>query len=599
MSISQRYQKHQRELLELAVIALFGLAARLAVFSSVAVNGDSGLYIYDAKQLLWGHWMFVEYPSRSPLFEYLLAAAIWLGDSAITSVRAFMLLVGMLLGLAVYVFARQIHGHVTGLVAAAIFYLTPFSVVWGLWVKTEQAAGLLLVSAFIIALYRIDVDEIPFVWAAGIGVLFGAAFLVRRVAIVHIGAFALFVGWYRYRQHGDVHGTIRSASIVVGSAAGTLTVAYLLLARGNAGVAMDIAYHHGAALILSSGQGSLGWVGLESASAVTAASQDTLFHRFCQKCGANTIEVFIRTTLVVFPAFILSLPFLRSYTRQAGDFFSETALPTSYGALSLLVIPLVALNGMWVRALAAVTLFAAIIVVWRVDAIDWNDLWSPKLALPITVLLALTAGYLYRDRILYVTYFQDFYPYFAVVVAVTAVEFSRALKRTEGRRVLAVAAVVVVLLSTGVAAANAYPYQPGGTEEQENWHSFQDVQDYGADVDDRVEPGERVFVGQPLFVADSDRRIAADLSRKYYVYRGWPNSEKRADTDRELVKALESGDVAIAVVDKEAEAVLESPPVREAFRENYCRVDTPGLYSELDAALYEYQPDAVECETYE
>lgn len=603
MPRSQWYSQHRHHLRQLAALAFLGILVRLAVFRDVAVNGDTGLYLYDAKQLLWGHQLMVEYPSRSPVMEYLLAAVIWLGDSAIVSARAFMLLVSVAVGVAVYVLARQIHGHHAGLAASAFFLLTPFSVVWGLWVKTEQVAALLVIAAFIIALHQIDAESIPTHASLAIGALFGTAFLVRRVAIVHIGAFALFVCWYRWHTQRDVRGTLVAASSVVGAAAGVLVVAYLALAHGDPSLAADIAYHHAAALILSSGQGSLGWVGLESASAVTAASDPGLLAQICQKCGPNTITTFMRTMFVSMPVLVVLLPFLRSYTRTGGKTLSETALPASYSAVAVAVIPLLALSGRWGRASAALVIVAATLVVWWADPIDWEELWTPKLALPIVVLLALSAGYLYRDRIMYVSYFQDFYPYLVVVAGVTAVEFYRSLDTASRstRRLLLAAGIVVMVASTGVAVAHAHPYQPEGVEDKSNWHTVDLTQSYGEDVERWTESGDRVFTAQPLYVIDSDRRVSADLSRKYYVYRGWPESQKRADTDAELVATLESGAAPLAVVDPETRTVLESDPVREAFTTNYCRVqNTPSRYADTAGVLYEYRPDAApsECETY-
>jgi len=109
--------------------------------------------------------------------------------------------------------------------------------VWGAWVKTEQAAALTTLAGFIVAVRVIDRDRIP-LWAmAGVGSLFAMSYLIRRSAIVHIGAFALFVLWYRHRQGHDWQTTLKPAVGVVASAAAVIGLGYLALVRGDPALA--------------------------------------------------------------------------------------------------------------------------------------------------------------------------------------------------------------------------------------------------------------------------------------------------------------------------------------------------------------------------
>jgi len=594
VTLSQRPHPRRNQVL---LLVFAGILAKIMVFPDVAVNGDSGLYLYDAMQILRGEQILVDFPSRSPLMEYILAVVVKIGHSPIISARTFMVGVGILLGFAVYALARQLHSHRAGLVAAAIIYLTPFSLVWGLWVKTEPVASLLLVAGLLVALRYVDADRIPLRVAAGLGALFGVTFLIRRVVIIHIGAFALFVLWYRRRQDHTLSSTFQAAGVVIAATVATLAAAYMLLARGNLGLAWEIADTHAIALFSSGGQGSLGWVGLGDAAPVTAQTNIGALSMICQKCGENTVKVFTTTLMVTLPVVLMLLTALRSWLAQSQTWLSETALPTIVVALGAFAVYTLLQVGMAARAVGVVVLVAGTLLAWTTETPSFREWWDPRYTLLLAILGGLTAGYLYRDRILYVTYFQDFYPFVAVLAAIAAVEWVDANRDALRRWSLPAAVTVLLVASGGVAAAHATPYQPEGVESDSHWFSLDSVGVYGDDIDERVGTNQTVITAQPLYVVDSDHRIAGDLSRKYYAFDGWPGDPKTEATARELAQDLRSGDVPYAIVDPEAERVLGNDRVRDALQANYCRADAP-LYNETGGTLYRYQNDTSNCTTY-
>lgn len=578
---------HLTQLRQLAVVALAALFARLWIFHDVAVNGDTGLYLYDAKQLLWGRQMFVDFPSRSPVMEHLLAGAVAIADSPLVGARSFMVVVGMALGLAVYGVARQLHSHEAGLVGATVFYFTPFSLVWGLWVKTEPVADLLMLATFAVVIYAVRLETVP-VWAGGaVGAGFGVAFFVRRVVVVHAVAVALFVVWYRYRA-GKLDRSVLTAGVatVVGGLS-VLAVGYLALARFDPRLAWQMFDVHALALVLSDGQGSLGWVGLPEATPVTGTADAPWWHTLCQKCGLNTVQTFISTILATLPAVALLLIMLRSYLEH----YSRTLslwVAVSYSLLGVYAVSQLPLSTYPWRAVAAVVLVAAMAVVWYFDVPAFDEWWRRDYALVVLALLGLTAGYLYRDRILYPTYFQDFYPLLSVLVGILTIEFWRANR--DRARQLAVVGAVVLVAAMGVAGANAYPYQPNGVDEDSHWHTIEGAQAYGEDIEQRTEPGERVYTAQPLYVIEADRRLAADLSRKYYAFRGWPDSPQQRYTEQQLMAEFGSGDTTYAVADKESRIVhnASSDEFNQTFGENYCRVEDDELYQRTGGELYRW-----------
>lgn len=578
---------------------------------AVAINGDTGLYLYDAKQLLWGRKAMVTFPTRSPLMETLLAGAIWLGDSPIIAARSMMLAVNLALATAVYGLARELRGHAAGIGAAALMALTPFPAVWGLWVKTESVAALVLVVAATLIVRSVDRDRLGWRLPVAVGVLVGAAFLIRRVAVVHLGAFGLFVLWYNWHQGEPFRKTVQAAGTVALAAVGTLLTAYFVLAGFDIQLAASIAETHGLALVLSDGQGSLGWVGLDSAEAVTAASNGPWWWAVCQKCGLNTVNVFKRTFLVVLPLVTVGLAFLRSWASETNRFLGETALIGVFVGNGLYLLLFTSASASFKGLSFAVVLLGSALVVWFTKRIPWNDLWDARLALPLLVVVGLTAGYLYRDRILYVTYFQDFYPWLAVLGGVTMHQWVKAqpldsidmsIPFVEGRRyrrVVGQIALAILLISSLTAGANAYPYQPDGVSKNSAWHSIESVQETGADIEARTEPDELVFTAQPLYAIEADRKLAADLSRKFYVFHGWPGSGKADVTAALLERQLRSGQVPVAVIDSEASWVLERDGVRDALQENYCAVDSGRTYEQTNGTLYRYAPNQTDsCDTY-
>jgi len=597
-----------KHLQQLFVVTLFGLAARLAVFRDVAVNGDSGLYLYDAKQLLWGRQIFIDFPSRSPIFEWALAAVVAVSDSPLVAGRSLMVSISVLLGIAVYVLACEVHSQRAGLAAAALFLLTPFSIVWGTWIKTEQAAALVTVLAFALALRHIDRERVGYAVPASIGVLFAVAWQIRRVAIVHIGAFCLFVLWYRWSQMDDIRGTIRQATVVVAFSCAASTLIYLLVADGDLETAWNIFETHALALFLTDGQGSIGWTQLVNTQAVTAASGGGLLAQLCQKCGANTLAVVHRTALVSLPLSVPLLVLVRSYTRREMPFWGDKAIPAMLGTLGLYATIQALRVGPLPRVFMGLAILGGVAAVWLAPPVPWRRLWRPKLALPIVVLVALAAGYLHRDRIIYVTYFQDFYPFLAVVAGVALAEYLTVvsqstwtpgtLNRVQYRRLLTAVLLVTAVGAGATATGAAYPYQPAGIPADSAWHSINLDQQYGDDIADRTTEDAKILTAQPLYVVEADRKIAANLSRKFYAFQGWPRAAQTNETAGRVAAAIRSGEVPYAAIDNQAAYLFENETVREAFVNNYCRIDAP-LYNETNGALYEYRPNATDCQRYE
>lgn len=577
---------NRRELSHIAILAVAGLAIRLALFMDVGVNGDSGLYLYDAKQILWGRRLFIDIPSRSPVYEYMLAAVIAPDWSPIIAARSLMVLVSVTLSVAIYAFTRRLHGHRGGLAAMALFNFTILPTVWGIWVKTEQVAALFVLAALLVTLRVIDRETIPLWAASAVGVLFGLAFLTRRVAFVHFGAFGLFVVWYRFREVGEWRLTIKAGVAMGGAGLLTLLVVYAALGGFDPGLTGAVADSHAMALFSSDGQGSIGWTEDLPPKAVTAEDRGSLLASVCQKCGRNTVIIFIATVMITLPALLPLLVFLRSFLEPAG-FVGEVAMPVAFVVAGITALLQLVGTPYWTRALGIGIILAAVGIAWLTERVPWERVYRPELALPAVILVALAAGYLYRDRILYVTYFQDLYPFVVTLAGISAVEFYDTVK-VRRRQVLS-AVVVLLLLSTLVSAGNAYPYRPHNGEGERSWHSIELVQAYGDDINNRVDPGERVLTAQPLYVIESDRKIVAHLSRKYYLFEGWPDSAAANQTEREIVGELGTERVPYVIYGSELQTVYNNSDAIEPAVEEHYRPVSVDIYDIMGATLLERQ----------
>jgi 4-amino-4-deoxy-L-arabinose transferase-like glycosyltransferase len=189
-------------------IIILGLLIRLPVILLSQVHGDEGMYMYDAQLILKGSTPFSDFHTRAPVFIYSLAFMMMLFGESVLIARLFTLVVFVLTTLCIHRIGREIDSDHLGLISAAVFSFSPFSIVWGSVVETEvlliliiSIAGLMLIRGSKRAILKDDrMIALGYLFASG--VILGISVFTRRTGIILFPAFLLhlYVFWYGQRK---------------------------------------------------------------------------------------------------------------------------------------------------------------------------------------------------------------------------------------------------------------------------------------------------------------------------------------------------------------------------------------------------------------
>ncbi len=164
----------------LMLILAGGTALRLALLPMRWINPDEGAHLLDARLMLQGLVPLVDFGSKQPFYIAGLALAIKLFGVTLWVGRLFIVLCHMATVWLLYLLMRRLVSQRAGLLAAALYALLPFFVVWGVVVKTEPLAILLAVLSsyfFLLGIKQSNTLTAPLFWA---GAVAGLAFLTRQ-----------------------------------------------------------------------------------------------------------------------------------------------------------------------------------------------------------------------------------------------------------------------------------------------------------------------------------------------------------------------------------------------------------------------------------
>lgn len=580
--MNRRHAAHLAGLLAVAV------AVRYVLFPYVGVWGDFGFYTYDSYLINEGQMPFVDFIGRSPLFTFTFAAVIrWVpGDHALL-LRTFVAGWWVVAGVPVYVIARHIHGHLAGLVAVAVLELSPFMLTYGFWANTQSLAAVLAVSG--IAVLVVREDHVGYA-AAGLGC--GAAFLARRSVIVILAGVGLYICWLGWRDR-DIQAVVTRSVAAIAAFVGALAVGYLGFARGDVGLAVALAETHAWGLVSSSGRGGFPLITeAHPPPFLNRLKQGRIpiFNAVCQLCGSWTARTFAKTTIVAAPI----LAPMGYYGRDiAARYFTDAHRDYLGGILLILVaygLVRAAGAGFYLRVGVVVALLLVAVGIALGPRLDRTVLYDRRVALLLCILFGLTAGYLYRNRILHTYYFADFLPYLAVVVGIVIVEARDAVTERHVRALL----VVGLALAVAFSMLAQFPLMNIVYNDNEaGWFTTASIQSYGDDLDGRVEAGTPILTGHPSYVASADEaRLLFDRPRLQYWAKLWNDSEGGDDFYARLTASIRNGTAPYAVRAEMLDEVLQrNQTAARAFERHYCPVtdwETQHLYNRTGATLYRW-----------
>lgn len=159
--------------------------------------------------------------------------------------------------------------------------------------------------------------------------------------------------------------------------------------------------------------------------------------------------------------------------------------------------------------------------------------------------------------------------------------------------------VATVVLAVVVSFGGAYPIT--NTLMQDNadgWFTTANLNEYGDDLNGRLDSGDVVFSGHPAYVIESDdARLVFNRPRVHYFAVTFRGTELGDRQYQNLADRLNSGEVPYAINNDMTRNMLRwdgAQPAREAFIRNYCEVDEADaqrLYDRTNATLYEYVGD--------
>lgn len=559
---------------------------RVVFFNLVWVNPDTGLYLYDAKLLLEGKMSYFNRFSRSPLFHIFLSPAILLEFSPIFTARIQMILISMALGVTIYFATTRLHSRKAGIISMAVFLLAPFELVWGLWVKTEQVAQLLFLVGSLPLLGHLDSDRIPPRDLILLGGAVGAAFFVRRVVIVHFGVILLFLFYYRYRirQKPLIDPVSRGALFSI-SAGLTLLIGYLVWSGVSAESFFTLVNTH--LTVLAS----------EPVSAADNTTQATgiiessvSFAYGLAVTNYNHLRIYLRAAIVLLPVLLILSTFptilIKRKIGNKTTFIVFVAI--AIGAVVATFLPYLTTFTKPVVVAVGLGLAATLLTLQNSEMHNISSL-DAKLLLPAILALALIFSYAVRDRGMFVTYFQDVFPYLAIVSGAVAVVFWQEIQFKLHKPVwgslLIIAAVVSFTLAFPLAVAPAAPAGDTLTPT--------DAVTVGNSLNQGFGDDAQGFSTQPLYMLEAGHKVANDFSRRMWTVRRDPSSERSRQIINETAAELSSGETEYIITDRNRriEYVLIGQ-INKTYRQEYCLAELNNGNSDIDRQtnikLYKY-----------
>ncbi len=576
--------------LHVAIVLVFAVIVRVLLIDKVGVWGDQGFYVYNSKLILEGQTPFIDFLGRSPLFIYSYSALRAVTGHTNFLLRSFIVFWWLAASIPVYLTARELRDHTTGIVAMGIYLFSPFALAYGFWANTQSQAAFFAIGA----VYLLVRDESLTHFAAA-GALLGLSFLARRSVITVLGAVVLFAVYLWYDGRLSLKPVVKRVAALGVAFSVVLGIGYMAVVGFRPELAIALFEVHAVNLIISTGRGGYPMLHHGEIPAVTnqlGQGRIPIFNDVCQMCGSWTARTFAKTLLVSIPGVCVGWMYMRDLTDH---YFTKENREYLFGILGMLAVyaaVMAASSGYYLRVGTILTLVLFGVIAYRSPPVPRKILYDRRMVLVLLAIAGLAAGYLYRNRLIHTYYFMDFWPFIAIIAGVVFV----ASWRRADQPVRTLFAITLVI-ATVTAAGGAHPVTHIVLDDNEDgWFTMENMDAYHEDLNDRTQPGDVVFTAAPVYVAGTHARMVNDNARIHYLYATFEDDGPAESMYRRVISGFQSGDIQWVVMTANTQNMLEyNESAQNAFESNYCRTQNDSLYQQTGAMLYKYEENASAC----
>ena len=174
----------RRTHVQFTILVVAGLAVRVALVHFRWINPDEGAHLMDGRLVQHGLLPAVDFNARQPFYVYVLAFWLQLTGGGFEAVRVLMALLDTGVGALTYAIGLRIMPPRAALLAAALYLLLPFTIIWAPIVHTEPLT-MVLVAAGILGLVR-RLTGGGVLAVVGAGACFALGYYVRQSALAGV-----------------------------------------------------------------------------------------------------------------------------------------------------------------------------------------------------------------------------------------------------------------------------------------------------------------------------------------------------------------------------------------------------------------------------
>jgi len=207
----------------LVAVLAAGFLIRLYGATHWPMDSDEEWYIADARLILQGMTPFVDFHTRSPVFLFAIAAFMKAFGVGVVSARLVTVFSSTILAGVLFLIGKQLYNPKAGLVAAALFSLSPFTIRYGFTAVTESFSMMLLGVSLYLLIRGIEKKRWHFFLLHGL--FLALAIFSRRSGLIFIITEPILLAIIFYRHREVFNSAKELAMPILAAAAGLGTFA--------------------------------------------------------------------------------------------------------------------------------------------------------------------------------------------------------------------------------------------------------------------------------------------------------------------------------------------------------------------------------------